>query len=309
MKTLTIGTRGSALALWQANHVKSLIEMKTKTPCDIKIISTRGDEDQSTPLPEVGDKGFFTAKIEAELLVGTIDLAVHSIKDLPVDLETNFRIGAVPKRFSYHDVMITNSPIKFENLPKNATIATGSLRRELQIKSLQHDVKIIDVRGNIDTRIKKLKDNNWDGLIMAEAAIKRLELNLPYCRFSKDEMTPAAGQGAVAVQVIKSRNDLNDILSKINHNPSSIAVEIERQIITKLEGGCKTPVGCLASIRKNSLKIDAYLSNITGSEVIRISDSGKLTNKDEIIKNIISAFMDEGARDIIDSNRKALDNA
>ena len=309
MKSLTIGTRGSALALWQANHVKSLIEMKTKSPCDIKIISTRGDEDQSTPLPEVGDKGFFTAEIEAELLADTIDLAVHSMKDLPVDLGPNFRIGAVPKRFSYRDVMITNSPMKFENLPKNATIATGSLRRELQIKSLQHDIEIVDVRGNINTRIKKLKDNNWDGLIMAEAAIKRLELELPYYRFSKDEMTPAAGQGAVAVQVIKSRSDFNDILSKINHNPSSMAVEIERQIISKLEGGSKTPVGCLASIQKNDLKIDTYLSNITGSEIIRISDSGELTSKDEIIENIISAFMDEGARDIIDSNRKALDNA
>jgi len=309
MKSLIIGTRGSALALWQGNHVKSLIEMKTEIPCKIKIISTRGDEDQSTPLPDVGDKGFFTAEIEAELLEGTIDLAVHSMKDLPVNLGPNFKIGAVPKRFSYHDVMVTNSPMKFENLPKSATIATGSLRRELQIKSLQHDIKTVDIRGNINTRIKKLSDNNWDGLIMAEAAIKRLDLDLHYYRFSNDEMTPAAGQGAVAIQVNNRRNDLDNILSKINHNPSSMAVEIERQIISKLEGGCKTPVGCLASIQKNDLKIDTYLSNITGSEVIRISDSGKLSNTDTIIENIISAFMDEGARDIIDSNRKALDNA
>ena len=160
MKTLTIGTRGSALALWQANHVKSLIEMKTKTQCDIIIISTRGDEDQSTPLPEVGDKGFFTAEIETELLADTIDLAVHSMKDLPVDLEPNFRIGAVPKRYSYRDVMITNSPMKFENLPKNATIATGSLRRELQIKSLQiedHAKEISDKISNLDLECPEQK--------------------------------------------------------------------------------------------------------------------------------------------------------
>tara|TARA_B110000196_G_scaffold38052_1_gene28563 strand:- start:565 stop:999 length:435 start_codon:yes stop_codon:yes gene_type:complete len=143
---------------------------------------------------------------------------------------------------------------------------------------------------------------------MAEAAIKRLELDIPYYRFSNDEMTPAAGQGAVAIEVVSTRTDLKNILSKINHNPSSMAVEIERHIINKLEGGCKTPVGCLASIHKNELKIDAYLSDITGTRVIRISDSGQLSDKIEIIENIIAAFMDEGARAIIDSNRKALDN-
>ena len=306
MKVLTIGTRGSALARWQANHVKSLIEMKTKTPCQIKVISTRGDEDQTTPLPEVGDKGFFTAEIEAELLAKTIDVAVHSMKDLPADLSSDFKIGAVPKRVSYRDVMVTNSPIEFKDLPKNATIATGSLRRGLQIKSLRPDINIIDVRGNIDTRIQKLKDNNWDGLIMAEAAIKRLKLDVHYYTFSNDEMTPAAGQGAIAIQVTHDRNDLNQILSKINHNPSFMAVEIERHIINKLEGGCKTPVGCLAAIHKNELKIDAYLSDITGTLVIRISDSGQLSDKDKIIENIISAFMDDGAQKIIDSNREAL---
>jgi len=308
MKSLIIGTRGSSLALWQANHVKSLIEMKTKTQCEIKVISTRGDEDQSTPLPEVGDKGFFTAEIEAELLTGTIDLAVHSMKDLPVDLGSDFRIAAVPKRFSHYDVMVTRTPMDFEDLPRNATIATGSLRRELQIKSIQPNIKIVDVRGNIDTRIKKLKDNHWDGLIMAEAAIKRLDLDVYYYKFSNDEMTPAAGQGAVAIQVNKVRNDLDQILSKINHNPSSTAIEIERQIINKLEGGCKTPTGCLASIKKNTIKIDAYLSDITGTQVIRISDSGQLIDKDDIINNIITAFMDEGAQDIISVNRKVLDN-
>jgi hydroxymethylbilane synthase len=306
MRTLTIGTRGSALARWQAHHVKSLIEMKTNTPCEIKIISTRGDEDQSIPLPMVGDKGFFTAEIEAELLSGRIDLAVHSMKDLPVDMGPDFKIAAVPKRISPKDVMVTNSPMEFNNLPKNATIATGSLRRGLQIKSLRADIKIVDVRGNISTRIQKLKDNHWDGLIMAEAAINRLELDVPYYGFSNDEMIPAAAQGAVAIEVASTRTNLNDILSKINHNPSFKAVEIERQIINKLEGGCKTPVGCLATIHKNELKIDTYLSDIPGTRVIRISDSGQLSDKNKIIKNIISIFMDDGARDIIDSNREAL---
>ena len=309
MSAIIIGTRGSLLALWQANHIKSLIESSTDNRCEIKIISTRGDEDLTTPLPEVGGKGFFTAEIESELLTGTINLAVHSMKDLPVDLGSDFKIGAVPKRFSPIDVMVTNTPMEFVNLHNNATIATGSLRRALQIKSLRPDINIIDVRGNIDTRIKKLKDNNWDGLIMAEAAIKHLQLDVNYYRFSNNEMIPSAAQGAIAVEVAKNCNDWDDILAKVNHNPSFMAVEIERQIIDALDGGCKTPVGCLAAIQKNELKIDAYLSHIEGSHTIRISDSGQLSDKNEIIENIISDFMDEGAKEIIDANRKAIDNA
>jgi len=308
MKHLIIGTRGSLLARWQANHIKSLIEKLPEVSCEIKIISTRGDDDQTTPLPEVGDKGFFTAEIESELLSGSIDIAVHSMKDLPTDLDSQFKIGAVPKRFSYHDVLVTNTPMDFKNLPSKPIIATGSLRRELQLKSLKHDIETVDVRGNIHTRIKKLKENDWDGLVMAEAAIKRLELDLHYYRFSNDEMTPSAGQGAVAVQVKNDRKDLDPILSKINHKPSFIAVEIERQIISNLEGGCKTPVGCLSIINKNELKIDTYLSDLSGTRVIRVSDSGKLSEKSEIINTIISAFMDEGAREIINLNREVFGN-
>jgi len=309
MKSLIIGSRGSTLALWQANHIKTLIESNTDLHCQIKVISTRGDRDQSTPLPEVGGKGFFTEEIESELKAHTIDLAVHSMKDLPTDLGDDFKIGAVPKRFSPKDVMVSNKVMDFENLPENATIATGSLRRGLQLKSLREDIKIIDVRGNIDTRIRKLKENKWDGLIMAEAAIERLNLNVPYYSFSKDQMIPSAAQGALAVEISSNRNDLSYILEKINHNPSHTAVSIEREIIDALDGGCKTPVGCLASIENEILKIDAFLSDINGSQFIRISDSGQLREKLKITEHVITSFTEKGAKTIVDANRKALGNA
>ena len=306
MSTIVIGTRGSALALWQANHIKSLIEDKSHHNCEIKIISTRGDRDQTTPLPEVGGKGFFTEEIESELKNQTIDLAVHSMKDLPVDLGENFKIGAVPQRFSPLDVMVTPSPISFQDLPKNAIIATGSLRRSLQLKSHRPDIEIVDVRGNIDTRINKLKSNNWHGLIMAEAAIKRLGLDIDYYKFYIDEMIPAAAQGAVAVEVSTNRDELEEFLSLINHQPSFDVVNIERRIIDKLDGGCKTPVGCLAELNENTLTINAYLSDLAGENVIRVEKSGLFSEKDNLIQQTISEFMYREAQKIIINNRKAL---
>ena len=306
MSTIVIGTRGSALALWQANHIKSLIEEKSQRHCEIKVISTRGDRDQSTPLPEVGGKGFFTKEIESELKNQTIDLAVHSMKDLPVDLGEDFKIGAVPQRFSPFDVMVTPSPILFQDLPKNAIIATGSLRRGLQLKSHRPHIQIVDVRGNIDTRINKLKSNNWHGLIMAEAAIKRLGLDIPYYTFSIVEMIPAAAQGAISVEVSTKRDDLNEVLSLINHQPSFDVVEIERQIIDQLDGGCKTPVGCFAVLNNNSLSINAYLSDLAGENIIKIEKSGSFSKKDNLIQQTISEFLNKGAQEIITENRKAL---
>jgi len=306
MSTIVIGTRGSALALWQANHIKSLIEENSNYNCEIKVISTRGDRDQSTPLPEVGGKGFFTEEIESELKDQSIDLAVHSMKDLPVDLGEEFKIGAVPQRFSPFDVIVTPSPTSFQHLSNNAIIATGSLRRGLQLKAHRPDIHIVDVRGNIDTRIQKLNENNWHGLIMAEAAIKRLKLNIPYYVFTINEMIPAAAQGAVAVEVSTARNDLENVLLCINHQPSFDAVEIERKIIDKLDGGCKTPVGCLVNFNGNTLSINAYLSDMTGEKVIKIEKSNSISKKDNLIDEIIAEFINRGAHEIITENRKAL---
>lgn len=306
MSTIVIGTRGSALALWQANHIKLLIEDKSHHNCEIKIISTRGDRDQSTPLPEVGGKGFFTEEIESELKNQSIDLAVHSMKDLPVDLGEEFKIGAVPQRFSPFDAMITPSPTSFHNLPQNTIIATGSLRRSLQLKAHRPDIQIVDIRGNINTRIQKLKDNNWHGLIMAEAAIKRLKLNIPYYVFTINEMIPAAAQGAIAVEVSTARNDLENVLMSINHQLSFDTVKIERKIIDKLDGGCKTPVGCLVKYNRNILSIIAYLSDITGKKVIKIQKSNLISQQDSLINEIITEFINRGANEIIAENRNAL---
>ncbi|MAJ44755.1 MAG: hydroxymethylbilane synthase [Candidatus Marinimicrobia bacterium] len=306
MASIVIGTRGSSLALWQANYIKSLIERKSNDNCKIKVITTRGDRDQLTPLPEVGGKGFFTQEIEYELKNKTIDLAVHSMKDLPVDLGQYFNIGAVPKRFSPFDVMVSSSPISFQNLPKNAIIATGSLRRALQLKVIRKDIKIVDIRGNINTRINKLKSNNWHGLIMAEAAIHRLELNIPYHTFSCSEIVPAAAQGAIAVEVSSSRNDLDEILVLINHQPSFDACNIERKIIDKLDGGCKSPVGCLVSFNNNQIDANAFISDLNGEKFIKVNKSALISKKEELINEIINDFMNKGANELINKNKNII---
>jgi len=307
MDIIKIGTRGSKLALWQANHIKFLIESKTNHLCSIHVISTKGDIDLETPLPEVGDKGFFTAEIEDELIKQNIDLAVHSTKDLPTKLNSNFIIGAIPKRGSYRDSIICNSPINCNTLLENSTIATGSIRRKLQLKSLFKNVNFVDIRGNIGTRISKLVKNNWDGVIMAEAAINRLNLDINYYSFSSNDIIPAAGQGAIAVQITKKhRQNIDRILKAINHKPTYLAVEIEREIVDALEGGCKTPIGCLATIRKNQINVIAYLSNMNGTKSIRISDSYSLRKKDAIINGIVNSFMEQGAKEIVEENRNKL---
>ena len=306
MSSLIIGTRGSSLALFQANHIRSLIEKKLNIHCKIKVIKTKGDSDQKTSLPLVGDKGFFTKEIESELTKKSIDLAVHSMKDLPTDLDKQFTIVAVSKRVSPYDVMITKKPLKFKDLPQKAILATGSLRRSLQIKELRPDLKIVDIRGNINTRLKNLFANDWHGVIMAEAAVKRLNLTNYYHIFSKQEMIPAAAQGVIAVETLASRNNLNNIISKINHKLTFDEVNIERKIIHQLDGGCKTPIGCLASTNKNTVTINTYLSNLSGNKSFKLEKSGPVKEKDTILDQIISAAMDMGAKKIIYENIKGL---
>ena len=208
MKKIIIGTRGSKLALKQADEVRQKIISTCGLEVDVKVIKTAGDIDLNTPIRNVLDKGFYTKEIENMLSETSIDLAVHSMKDLPVTLHQDFEIGAAMRRKSAADVLISNKYNNLADLPEKSIIAVGSLRRNFQLKMLLPSVKTVDIRGNIETRIKKLFDNNWDGLIMAKAAIERLSLKNKYYEFSPNEMVPAPCQGIVAVEFLKKRNEL-----------------------------------------------------------------------------------------------------
>ena len=250
---LVIGSRGSQLALWQSNHIKILLENTLQDiVCSVITIKTQGDQDQSIPLPNVGDKGFFTAEIESELRNRNIDLAVHSLKDLPVKLSNEFVIAAIPNRDSPFDVLIHNDLNSVDSLPQKAAVATSSIRRKVQLMNLRKDLQLVDVRGNVSTRIDKFNKNKWDGLIMAEAAINRLNLkNLNYTSLTLDQMIPAAGQGAIAVQILKERTDLHKQLICINHPDTFFETQLERSFVDQLGGGCQHPIAAYARFEKS----------------------------------------------------------
>ena len=296
---LVIGTRGSQLAIKQANQVKDLIVNKTNVKVDIKIIKTKGDADLLTPLKNINDKGFFTKEIEQQLIKNKIDLAVHSMKDLPTTLPENLTIGAVIKRDSPMDVLITKNknPFNFNHSP--GTIATGSLRRELQLKFINKNLKFVNIRGNIDTRIKKLMNSDWDGLIMAKAAINRLNLKLNYQEFKLNEMVPAANQGIIGIEINNKRSDLSDLLELINDKKTKTISDIESSIIDQLNGGCTTPIGCLVKLDNDQYIINIFLSNKSGTKQIIEHFNFKNKCVTDLTGEVISRLYSLGAKEII----------
>tara|TARA_B000000557_G_scaffold38098_1_gene27552 strand:+ start:150 stop:1076 length:927 start_codon:yes stop_codon:yes gene_type:complete len=296
---LVIGTRGSQLAINQANQVRDLIVNKTNIKVDIKIIKTKGDTDLLTPLKNINDKGFFTKEIEQQLIENKIDLAVHSMKDLPTKLPENLKIGAVIKRDSPMDVIITKNKSSFNFLESHGTIATGSLRRELQLKLLNKNLKFVDIRGNIETRIKKLMNNNWDGLIMAKAAINRLNLKINYQEFKVNEMIPAANQGVIGIEVNDERTDLDDLLKLINDKKTRTISDIESSIIDQLNGGCTTPIGCLVNLNNDEYIINIFLSNKSGTKQIVKQFKFKSKSIFDLTGEIVSELYSLGAKEIV----------
>jgi len=296
---LVIGTRGSQLAVNQANQVRDLIVNKTNIKVDIKIIKTKGDTDLLTPLKNINDKGFFTKEIERQLIENKIDLAVHSLKDLPTKLPENLKIGAVIKRDSPMDVIITKNKSSFNFIESHGTIATGSLRRELQLKLLNKNLKFVDIRGNIETRIKKLMNNNWDGLIMAKAAINRLNLKINHQEFKVNEMIPAANQGVIGIEVNDERTDLDDLLKLINDKKTRTISDIESSIIDQLNGGCTTPIGCLVNLNNDEYIINIFLSNKSGTKQIVKQFKFKSKSISDLTGEVVSELYSLGAKEIV----------
>ena len=299
MKKIIIGTRGSKLALKQADEVKQKIIFNYGLDVEIKVIKTAGDIDLNTPIRNVLDKGFYTKEIENMLRDTSIDLAVHSMKDLPVTLHQDFEIGAVMNRKSAADVLISSKYNNLSDFPEKSIIAVGSLRRNFQLKMLLPSIKTVDIRGNIETRIKKLSDNNWDGLVMAKAAIERLSLKNKYYEFSPNEMVPAPCQGVVAVEFLKKRTELAPILDKINDDLTFRVSKIERSVSKLLEGGCKMPVGCFAEIKDNHVCILAYISNDIGNNHIIESVDGRMEDIDDLKHELIFKMNNKGLKEIL----------
>jgi hydroxymethylbilane synthase len=251
--TIKIGTRGSELALWQAHHVADLLRAAyPDTTVEIVTFTTKGDKILDKSLPEIGGKGLFTEELERALLAGEIDCAVHSLKDLPTEQPTGLVIGAVPKRAAVEDVLISKHNLTLDKLPQGAKIGTSSLRRAAQLRHYRSDFQIIDIRGNVPTRIAKAlnPDGEYDAIVLAQAGVERLGLMDKVTQIIPLEiMLPAPGQGAIGVQCQDSQPAIQ-LFSKINHDETRIFVEVERAFLNTLGGGCAVPVAAFAHIER-----------------------------------------------------------
>ena len=273
MQVLRLGTRGSKLALWQADYVAR--ELSTRVPdlsVEIVTIKTKGDKILDVPLAQIGDKGLFTREIENELLDGNIDMAVHSMKDLPSVMGKGLCLGAVLPRENPQDVLIASKDYTLQTLPSRAVIGTSSLRRIAQLKALRPDLEVVNMRGNVETRIRKMEEQGLDGIILAYAGVKRLGFE----HFIKEiiaveKIIPAVGQGAIGIEIRANDLRTSQLLKEINDENCCLETTAERAFLAELEGGCQVPVGCLARVVERRLRMTGLVASLDGSQVYRAS--------------------------------------
>jgi len=300
---IIIGSRGSELALWQANFVKKELERKNKSiSVVIKIIKTKGDKILDVALSKIGDKSLFTKELEVALLNGNIDLAVHSLKDLQTSIPKGLKLAAVTKRHSVQDVLIARKKgVTLFNLPENATVATGSLRRRCQLLHLRPDLNIVELRGNVPLRIKKFLDSDWDAIILARAGVERLRLDKHISSIIKtDVMLPAVGQGALGIETRADNKSVNEIIKSIHHENTYKAVLAERTLLKALEGGCQVPIGAFAEVKKNGLFINALVGSLDGSVTFRKKIRGSKKNPELIGQKLAKDLLRAGAKSVLD---------
>ncbi|MDX2129113.1 MAG: hydroxymethylbilane synthase [Chloroherpetonaceae bacterium] len=310
---LKIGTRSSPLALWQANFVKEKIEAKfSELNVELVHIKTTGDKILDSPLSKIGDKGLFTREIEHALIRKEIDLAVHSLKDLPTLTPPGLKIAAITERENTQDVLIAKKQILFSELPNRAKIATGSLRRKSQLLALRPDLEIHDIRGNLNTRFKKFDESDFDAMMLAYAGVFRLGFHerISY-RFSESELLPAVGQGALGIETREQDSEIEEMINHLNHPPTEFATKAERALLRVLEGGCQIPIGAYAVCDRHLLKISAYVGSLDGRKSIRHSISGSsysVLDAEALGMTLANELLKNGAREILDEIRQKPEN-
>ena len=303
-----IGTRGSKLALWQTEFVRrKLSDVFPDVEFEVKVIKTKGDKILDSPLSKIGDKGIFTREIEIELLNREIDIAVHSLKDLPTKLPEGLIIGAVTEREDVRDVLISKDNLKLAELPKEAVIATGSLRRRAQLLHFRSDFKFVDLRGNIDTRFRKFDESNWDAMVLAFAGVRRMNYEGRIAELiSTDIVLPAVGQGAIAIEVREDDVKILDLVRRINHIETELATRSERALLRRLEGGCQVPIGAFAVVNDGKIKISAMMSNFDGTFFVRDSIEGFVSNDvEELGFELAEKLLEQGGARILEEIKRA----
>ncbi len=301
MGNLVIGSRGSELALWQANHIKERLKKECLIESEIQIVKTKGDKILDTPLNKIGGKGLFTKELEELLLKGAIDLAVHSLKDVPVVFEKGLDLACITKRADVRDTFLSMKFPDLMSLPKGAKVGTTSLRRSMQIKLKRQDLDTESLRGNVQTRLKKLECGEFDAIILAEAGLCRLEIQGAKYRkaFSVKEMIPSMGQGALGVEMLKNHKHFIT-LQKLNDEKSAFCCRLEREFIKGLNGGCQIPIGVHASLMGDRVKIQAVLGLPNGKEAITKEKQGDKTRAFDLVQELLEEFLQSGAKEILE---------
>ena len=310
MKSITIATRGSRLALWQAEHIRSLLEKEHGVAVELLVLKTKGDIILDVPLSKVGGKGLFVKEIEEALLDGRADIAVHSMKDVPMELPTGLVLGAVPVREDPADLLISANYASLDQVPQGGVVGTSSLRRQAQILALRPDLKVVSLRGNVDTRIRKLLDGEFDAIIMAAAGVNRLDLRAPFVSpLAPPAFLPAAGQGALGIELCADRQDLLDMLNFLNHPESFVRVTAERAFLAGLEGGCQVPIAAYATLEPSSgsdgaapdavLHLEGLVADVTGTRIIRKSARGSIDKARELGASLAGDVKAAGGADIL----------
>ncbi|MCP5061650.1 MAG: hydroxymethylbilane synthase [Ignavibacteriae bacterium] len=299
---LIIGSRSSDLALWQAHFVKKELEKKNKNlTVEIKLIKTKGDKILDVALSKIGDKGLFTKELEVKLLNNEIDIAVHSLKDLQTEIPKGLKLACVTKRHAVEDVLIARKKrMTIDKLKEGATVATGSLRRRAQLKRLRPDLNIVELRGNVPTRIEKFLKSDWDAIILARAGVERLKLNKHISSvIDKEVMLPAVGQGALGIEIKKTNKFAEKIIQSIHDKNTFAAVTAERVLLKKLEGGCQVPIGAFAELRKNGLYLTGLVASIEGDITLSKTMRGSKKNPEELGKKLASDLIKAGAKKLL----------
>ena len=298
---IRIATRKSDLALWQANHVcEKLKNLKEISSVELVPMTTEGDVNLDQNLQKIGGKGLFIKELEHAILQKKADIAVHSMKDMPVKLPDGFCIAATLKRESPFDSLITYNNLKLEQLKSGAIIGTSSLRRQSQILRLRSDIEIKNLRGNVNTRMNKLKQGEYDAIILARAGLERLGLSENITEtFSSDDMIPAAAQGVIGIECTQNNEDIIEILSTLDDKESTITTNAERSVNRELKADCQSPIGSYATITDKKCKIETIVSSPDGTKIIRESVIGDQEKAVELGKILAQKLISLGAEDII----------
>ena len=300
---IRIGTRQSALALWQAHHVAD--ELKKIYPglaVEMVHFNTKGDKILEKSLAEIGGKGLFTAELEQAMHEGAIDIAVHSLKDMPTELPEGLILGAITKRETPFDALVSPKYKTLDQLPQGAKVGTSSLRRQAQLLHARPDLDIHVLRGNVQTRLNKLETENFDAIVLAQAGLKRLELSDCITQvFQPEQMLPAVGQGALAIECRQDDQEILDMLSHLNDPDTRYAVEAERSFLRSLNGGCQVPMGVYGTVQGDRLHVRDLIASLDGSEMYQGQLEGPVEEAETMGLTLAQNLYQEGAKSVIDA--------